>query len=147
MTGEVYIDSSALRQLYAHDTRSAAMAGWRFKNPGPLFMTRFCRTELINSMAAAVFRGDIPETAFQAFLHAFNRDLIDDDLRLVDVPWRAVMDRASELSQQHTPTLGTRSLDVLHVASALELKAKRFVTYDGRQAKLALACGLRVINP
>ncbi len=147
MTGESYIDSSALRQLYAHDTRSAAMAGWRFKNPGPLIFTRFCRVELVNSMASAIFRRDITEAAFQGFLDAFARDQAEDDLRLVDVPWRTVLDRAADISRQHTPRLGTRSLDVLHVASALELNARQFVTCDARQAKLAESCGLKVIQP
>lgn len=148
MTAEhCYVDSSALRQLYAHDTRSAVMAVWRFKHPGPLTMTRFSRTELVNSMAAAVFRGNITEAAFQAFLEAFARDLVEDDLRLVDVPWRAVLDRAADLSRIHTPVIGTRSLDVLHVASALELKARWFVSYDAKQARLAEACGLKVIQP
>ncbi len=147
MTGETYIDSSALRQLYAHDARSAAMAGWRFKNPGPLILTRFCRIELVNSMASAVFCRDIAEAAFQAFLDALAQDQAEDDLRLVDVPWRAVLDRATEISRQHTPKLGTRSLDVLHVASALELNARQFVTYDARQARLAGLCGLKVIQP
>lgn len=43
--------------------------------------------------------------------------------------------------------LGTRTLDVLHVASAVALGAQRFVTYDIRQAALAKAVGLRVLAP
>jgi len=65
----------------------------------------------------------------------------------VDVPWRAVLDQAAELSRQYTPTLGTRSLDVLHVASALALGMRQFVTYDERQARLAEACGLKAVRP
>jgi predicted nucleic acid-binding protein len=36
-----------------------------------------------------------------------------------------------------------RTLDTLHVACALELKADRFWTFDERQAKLAKARGLK----
>lgn len=148
MTAETcYVDSSALRQLFAHNVHSAAMAAWRYRNPGSLNMTRFGRAELINSMASAVFRKDITAAAFQAFLRALAEDFLDGDLRLVDVPWRVVLDRAAELSHQHTPALGTRSLDVLHVASALELQSRHFVTYDIRQARLAEICGLKVIQP
>jgi predicted nucleic acid-binding protein len=35
------------------------------------------------------------------------------------------------------------TLDTLHVASALELGAERFWTFDERQAKLARAVGLK----
>ena len=66
---------------------------------------------------------------------------------MVDIPWRAVLEQAAELSRQYTPTLGTRSLDVLHVASALALGMRQFVTYDKRQARLAEACGLKVVRP
>jgi predicted nucleic acid-binding protein len=40
--------------------------------------------------------------------------------------------------------VGTRTLDTLHVASALELRATEFWTFDDRQAKLAKAVGLKV---
>ena len=48
------------------------------------------------------------------------------------------------LAREHTAALGTRSLDVLHVAAALALRERNFVTGDDRQAKLAAAVGLRV---
>ncbi|MDQ5981250.1 MAG: uncharacterized protein QG602_4228 [Verrucomicrobiota bacterium] len=57
------------------------------------------------------------------------------------------MDLTAELSEQHTTRIGTRALDVLHVASAMELGARQFLTYDIRQAKLAVACGLKMIQP
>ena len=38
-----------------------------------------------------------------------------------------------------TPRLGTRTLDVLHVVSALALQADAFYTFDTRQVKLAAA--------
>ena len=48
-----------------------------------------------------------------------------------------------QLAQRHGARLGTRTLDTLHVAAALELRAKRFWTFDMRQAKLAEAEGLK----
>ena len=38
---------------------------------------------------------------------------------LVDLLWRRALKHAAELSREHTPKLGTRTLDVLHVATAL----------------------------
>lgn len=67
--------------------------------------------------------------------------------RSADLLWRSALKHASDLSRQHTPALGTRSLGVLHVASALELGLKRFVTFDVRQRQLALATGLKVVTP
>jgi len=50
--------------------------------------------------------------------------------------------RAEHLVRRHAAVLGTRSLDILHVAAALALGATRFVTSDQRQASLAKAVHL-----
>jgi predicted nucleic acid-binding protein len=49
----------------------------------------------------------------------------------------------ADLARRYGPKLGTRTLDTLHVACALELKAERFWTFDERQAKLAKVTGLK----
>src|SRR5207244_139397 len=63
-----------------------------------------------------------------------------------DVLWRAALNGAAELSQNHTPNLGTGSLDVLHVACALELRLRFFLTFDQQQQKLAAAAGLKLLR-
>jgi predicted nucleic acid-binding protein len=47
-------------------------------------------------------------------------------------------------SDRHTPVLGTRSLDLLHVAAALLLDAKLFFSFDERQRTVAASEGLKV---
>ena len=68
-------------------------------------------------------------------------------LSLLDVLWRRTLDLAAQLSMQHPAIFGTRTLDVLHVATATILEAKCFVSYDDRHAALAKAAGLRVVAP
>jgi predicted nucleic acid-binding protein len=53
-------------------------------------------------------------------------------------------DVCADLARRYGPKLGIRTLESLHVASALELKADRFWTFDERQAKLAKAVGLKI---
>jgi predicted nucleic acid-binding protein len=50
----------------------------------------------------------------------------------------------ADLARRYGPKLGIRTLDSLHVACALELKAERFWTFDERQAKLAKAVGMKI---
>ncbi|HZW94137.1 MAG TPA: PIN domain-containing protein [Candidatus Eremiobacteraceae bacterium] len=61
---------------------------------------------------------------------------------LVVIPENAY-DICADLARRHGPKLGMKTLDTLQVACALELKAKRFWTFDKRQAKLAKAQGLK----
>ncbi len=50
----------------------------------------------------------------------------------------------ARLSASHSATLGTRTLDILHVAAALVLGLADLLTFDTRQAALAKAAGLKV---
>jgi len=53
-----------------------------------------------------------------------------------------VWDTSIALSARFGAIFGVRTLDSLHVACALELKAQKFWTFDARQARLAEAVGL-----
>lgn len=58
--------------------------------------------------------------------------------------WAKVYSLAEELSSQFTIQCGYRSFDVLHVATAIHLRAGRFITFDKHQAGLAKAASLDV---
>jgi len=55
----------------------------------------------------------------------------------------SAFDVCAQFARRHGARLGLRTLDTLHVASALELKAERFWTFDERQKTLARAVGLK----
>jgi predicted nucleic acid-binding protein len=100
------------------------------------------RVEWEHAIAQHVFRGEVSRSEAAAFYSAFEADR---KLRLFleqDMP-EPVFEVAVELARKHVLHLGCRTLDTLHVASALELKAERFWTFDERQAKLAREVGLK----
>jgi predicted nucleic acid-binding protein len=143
----VYLDTSALRPLFVHEQRSRRVTRYLQRHHVPVRITRFGHAELINSIACAVFRQDISPAQFAAALAELEADLKSQRILLVDILWRAALDRAIELSRKHTSELGSRMLDVLHVASAIELAARTMITYDKRQAELATSAGLKAITP
>jgi len=55
-----------------------------------------------------------------------------------------LFDRGMQMARRRTLQSGTRTLDVLHVASAVKLQADMFYTFDRNQEKLASAEGLLV---
>ena len=143
----IYVDPSALRKLYLHEPESRAMTAWRASLRGPLTVTLFGRVEIANAIGLAAFRGFIPKAAHRAALVALDDDFAAGRCILADLLWRTALRSAEDLSRTRTPVLGTRSLDVLHVASALSLKRRYFLTLDQRQQKLAQAAGLSLLAP
>ena len=142
-----YADPSALLKLYIHHPESAQMSAWRARVKGALAMTHHGRVEIINGICLATFRRYISVEAMNDALASLEEDFAEGRYIQADLLWRAALRRAGELSRVHTPALGCRSLDVLHVASALELGLRTFVTFDQRQQKLARAAGLKLMIP
>ncbi len=141
-----YVDPSALVRLYLHQAGSREMSEWRRRQRGALPVTHHGRTEMVNALSLAAFREAITVAAAEAAQELLASDFLADHLEQVDLLWRGALNRAAVLSRRHTPKLGTRSLDVLHVACALELKLSHFLTFDDRQSKLAKAVGLKLVH-
>ena len=144
---DIYADPSALLKLYLKEPESRAMTAWRAKIAGPLLVTHHGRVELINGIGLATHRGFITAAMSEAALAALDDDFAQGRYIQADLLWRATLKRASELSREYTPTLGCRSLDIIHIASAVELELRHFVTFDLRQQQLARAVGLNLIVP
>jgi predicted nucleic acid-binding protein len=144
---KTYVDPSALLKLYLNEPESRAMTAWRARTRGPLSVTHHGRVELVNGIALAAHRRLIDERAFKAALAALDDDFEQGRYTQADLLWRAALQRAADLSRNFSRTLGTRSLDVLHVASALELGFRCFISFDLKQQKLVKAVGLKLLTP
>jgi predicted nucleic acid-binding protein len=106
-----------------------------------IWITPLNRSEVANAIHRYVFRVAISAADAQAAWAHFEHDRASGVWNEVNLPER-VWETSIKLAIRHSPTLGVRTLDSLHVACALELKAERFWTFDERQARLAEAVGL-----
>jgi len=98
--------------------------------------------EWTHAIAQHVFRRKLtPSEAHQMYLH-LEADRSAGRWSEAPLPEHA-FDLCADLARRHGPRLGVRTLDTLHVAIALQLKAEQFWTFDDRQAKLAKAEGLK----
>jgi predicted nucleic acid-binding protein len=140
-----YVDPSALLKLYIHQPESTRVSRWRGQVKGPLLVTHHGRVEIINGICLAAFREYVSPEAMADALASFEEDFAEGRYLQADLLWRAALQRAANLSRKYTPEFGCRSLDVLHVASALELGLKNFFTFDRRQQRLAEAVGLKSV--
>jgi predicted nucleic acid-binding protein len=136
----VYADTSFLVSLYLPDANSAA-AQRRFRLDWQIPLTPFGESEIANAFELACSRRLLPGADVGRAWEEFRGDIQRGVFSLRPLP-AATFTRAQALSRQFTRRLGCRTLDVVHVAMALELNANGFCTFDSRQRKLALAAGI-----
>jgi predicted nucleic acid-binding protein len=139
----VYADTRFLVSLYVLDANSALAATRMEGAKLPILLTPFGELELTNAISLRLFRQELPASKVKAAHSLFRKDLAQGVLSLKSLP-DGVFDRAMQMVRRRTAQLGTRTLDVLHVTSALKLEVDTFFTFDLRQARLARAEGLRV---
>ena len=139
-----YADTSLLVSLYALDGNSRSAADLIASAGLPVLVTLLGEVEATNALCLRLFRKELDPPKVKAAQSLFRQDLQSGvfDLRPLSF---AVFETANRLSEKQTPRLGTRALDVLHVASALVLGADTFLTFDKNQGKLARAEGLTVL--
>lgn len=137
----VYADTSIFVSLYTQDAHSA-VAREIMKLNSRMWFTPLHSAEFFHAMAQQVFQRRISQVEAERVYDILNRDRVASLWLETAVPERA-FELCADLARRHGPKLGVRTLDSLHVACALELKAERFWTFDERQAKLAKAEGLK----
>jgi multisubunit Na+/H+ antiporter MnhE subunit len=102
------------------------------------------RVELRNALSLAVFQQRITLAQAEVAWMQVQEDLKTGVLVAKADAWDKLVAEAETLASTQTPTLGTRTLDVMHVAGARVAGATDFCTFDCKQAKLAQALGLQV---
>ena len=107
----------------------------------PIVLTTFGELELANAISLRLFRRELASSRVKATRALVQQDLINRVLLVSPLTTRIFV-RAMQIARQRTPQLGTRTLDILHVASAMELKTDMFYTFDRKQEELARAEGL-----
>lgn len=138
----VYADTSFLVSLYSPDVHSARAAAQMARLRGAMLLTPLGELELSNALELRVFRKEATATEIRHAQAKFEEHARGGVFQLEALP-PTVYERARQITRRRTAILGVRTLDILHVASALLLQAERFWTFDQRQSELAKAEGMR----
>lgn len=137
----VYADSSCIVSIYVQDSNSKAAD--ELMNSGvQVWFTPLHHAECIHAIAQQVFRRTISALNAESIYRHLDSDRAAGLWTEAQMP-EACFEVCADLARRHGAKFGMRTLDTLHVACALELKAERFWTFDERQAKLAKAVGLK----
>jgi predicted nucleic acid-binding protein len=143
-------DTSFFCPVYRTQEHSAKADAFMAKRSGPLPVSSMLLLEFRQSLYLQVrlharnkTKGFTRHEASQ-MLHDLQSDLRTKVLEITPVDWAWVHQTAEELSERYTEAKGHRLADILHVATALHLGAKQFLTFDANQKMLAEAEGLTV---
>jgi len=142
-----YYDTGILLKLYTNERESSPVRRYVINQGRVIVITDLHISEAISALRLKEFRHECStEEATQA-IACIHDDIHNRILRMTTLDWPSVWMRCQLLAQTESGRLGTRTMDSLHVASALTMNVSQFITSDSRQAALAKACGLKVINP
>ena len=138
-------DSSLIVALYLNEADSARADAACASVAPPVRLTDWHRVEIANAFQRAVKNARITREQATLLWQDFTDDVAIGRFEIVQVDHAAVLSRTLTLTQKHTATSGTRSLDLIHIASALEIGATDFLSFDNRQRDAAKAEGLKVL--
>lgn len=146
---EFFAETSFLFAIYIEQDNSAVADGILVDLPSGTPLSALVRFEFENGLRlqAGLFERDRSKGLAPRFAEAAQRDMSTDwerrfwEIRAVDLS--QILHLARELSEAHTQKDLQRTMDILHVATALHWNARTFLTFDARQARLAKAAGLK----
>ena len=142
----IYCDTSFLLSLAVEldaNHATARKVAAKFKEAVPF--TLWCETEVKHGLQRVLADKKLSPSEHDAIVRQLHDDIADGIFIRPSLNEGNVHQKAQELSKKHTPAMpALRTLDILHVASALALGAKGFASFDIRQRELAAAEGLHL---
>lgn len=130
--------------LYFSEPSTVAAATWMRKHSPKVIVSEFGRIEVFNSFYQRRFRKQLDLPTANRLVQALEQDFESKVLQLRPAP-ESVFSRSLTLTTAWTPKIGTRASDIIHVATALELKVDIFLSFDKRQQELARLEGLKTL--
>jgi len=140
----IYLDTSAFLKLYVREEGSEFVQRRVQLQDEPLPVVDLLQSEFVNALRLKVYWEEIEAPTVDHLIALFDDRLTRAQYFVATVDRIRLLQDARDLSD-HTTSIGCQTLDILHVASALQLEPREFLTFDSRQAELARRAGLEVL--
>lgn len=142
----LYLDTSALLKLYIREAGSEAVQARVAAQDLPLPVWEMQEAELVNALRLKAFWKEITPEQAEGQIKLFEDRKRRGLYVFPEIQRGALMQTFRRLSEE-TPRLGCRTMDIFHVACAVEIAATAFISFDERQRNLAAHAGLQVVDP
>ena len=122
----------------------------RFKEPihlSALVVFEFRQSTRLQAFRFSKDRSQgFPKKTADEMLHQLDENILNGVFIVSPVDWMDIYSLAERLSVKHTLQHGHRTMDVLHIATAMHLRLKTFLSSDRNQQALAKKEGFIVPN-
>ncbi len=145
MRAGTYLDTAVFVKGYIPERDSDRATAILQAEGFPLLFSHFHEVEIPNAIRLKRFRGEIGRNEENVAIRLFRDDIKAGRLVRANYDLAEVFRRTESLSAKYSGDVGSRSLDLLHVAVALEAGCRAFASFDDRQRTVAAACGLALI--
>ena len=143
----IYWDTSALLKIYTPESDSEYFLDLIAKEEHPVFISVVGGVEIRCALNRKEHAGDVRRADATRAMRRFTEDCAEG--RIAQLPCGDEMTARAreivELARVHPSPAPIRSLDAIHIASALSMRAARIVTTDIRMREVAAMVNLKVI--
>ena len=141
-----YADTSFIVSLYLPEAiRTDRAVVYMNRHREALPFTPQHRLEVRNAIRLAVWSRRITVSDRVRAFRELDEDIEDQTFLIhTALNYTETYRRAEKIGAAQNETIGSRSADLFHIAAAIELDFKEFLTFDDKQRTLARAAGLKV---
>jgi predicted nucleic acid-binding protein len=124
----------------------AALSIFEREQDAEVLWTPWQRVEVFNGFCQAERAGLLANGESRRVIRLLEQEVRIDYWPHVEFGWTDAVRTAGELRAEHSLKLIVRSMDLFHVAIAIEVGVDALLSVDGDQIALAEAAGLAVLN-
>jgi predicted nucleic acid-binding protein len=139
----IYLDTSAFLKLYVREANSGQVQALVTSQKDPLPVWEFQQVEMINALYLKVFWKEITAEDATRLLTLLDQRMRRGQYYCPRIDRAELMMTFRSLAKW-TPDTGCRTMDILHVACAMQITPVTFVSFDERQIRLARKAKLTV---
>ena len=138
-----FADASFIVSSCADDEHTPLARSWFRRNSHTVFTSRLALFEAENTILRMRVSQRLTEEKTFKTLENLKCAQLEGFIELWEVPVRRLYPAARRLSLHHNKIKSYGAMDILHVASALDMRCNVLLTFDEPQAELARAEGLK----
>ncbi len=143
---DAYYDTGILVAIYVQEVFSSTINTFIESRGKPIALNPLQRLEFENAVRLKGFRNDLDGKLLNRIFLDLKDDINCGRLVLRPTDWVGAFNSARSISRRTTAATGCRTLDLLHVAIAIQWDCSLFVSTDDRQLGAARDAGLETVD-